>query len=499
MSMTLEEYLKKNKQVQAARKKLQVAKGELEKAQAATSGINRPGVPASAGAQASARAQAAQEAVALAQQQLEQVQSSVTNYYNSNVDKIVAKADKRETADLKQRLEEANAQRQRLSGVVDPRQLAALDNQILDLNAQINKTGKYAPKENIPQPSGDPTGATGEEINYDELVASAPAYIYGLKPAKILDLSKKLKAAGYPVEEVSIYNDALVSAYIQSLQGVQARNALRGSTDSWGQFLLDKTKEKAAFDAAQGGGPGLPQGTVSISTPTEAASFINAVMKTRLGRDATPDELAKFTKELNKEEKKFSSVQRPVKKVVNGVEVTQYVGGIDRTQFLTDLITALPEYSQKQESARVLTEDTLARTARANGLDLNKDFGDVVKTWTKRVENGEDITIFQNLIRGTAKLGMPQNVQKLMDDGLDLDSIYAPYKRVMASNLELTPDSINLNDPLLRTAIGPDKEMSIYDFEKQIRQDNRWQYTNKAREEVSDVALRVLRDFGLMG
>jgi hypothetical protein len=94
---------------------------------------------------------------------------------------------------------------------------------------------------------------------------------------------------------------------------------------------------------------------------------------------------------------------------------------------------------------------------------------------------------------------MPQNVQGLMDNGLDLDAIYAPYKRVMASNLEVMPDSINLNDPLLRTAIGPDKEMSIYDFEKQIRKDNRWQYTNKAREEVADATLRVLRDFGLMG
>ncbi len=196
----------------------------------------------------------------------------------------------------------------------------------------------------------------------------------------------------------------------------------------------------------------------------------------------------------------FSSVTRPVKRVgPNGVEYIEYVGGIDRDQFLVDRLRKTDEYKDRRTAERKLTKEDLAKTARANGLNLEKDFGEVVSTWTQRVQNGEDINIFKNLIRGTAKLGMPQNVQGLMDNGLDLDAIYAPYKRVMASNLEIMPDSINLNDPLLRTAIGPDKEMSIYDFEKQIRRDNRWQYTNKAREEVADATLRVLRDFGLMG
>jgi hypothetical protein len=69
----------------------------------------------------------------------------------------------------------------------------------------------------------------------------------------------------------------------------------------------------------------------------------------------------------------------------------------------------------------------------------------------------------------------------------------------MASLLEVNPDSISLSDPLLRSAIQGDKEMPIYDFQRQIRKDNRWQYTNNARSEASDVARTVLRDFGFMG
>ena len=69
----------------------------------------------------------------------------------------------------------------------------------------------------------------------------------------------------------------------------------------------------------------------------------------------------------------------------------------------------------------------------------------------------------------------------------------------MAALLELTPDSISLDDPLLRSAYSQDKEMSLYDFQRAIRKDPRWQYTDNAREEVSNAALSVLRDFGFQG
>jgi hypothetical protein len=51
----------------------------------------------------------------------------------------------------------------------------------------------------------------------------------------------------------------------------------------------------------------------------------------------------------------------------------------------------------------------------------------------------------------------------------------------------------------LRSAITGEKELPIYEFQRQLRKDSRWQYTNQAKEEVSDVALKVLRDFGFQG
>ena len=142
---------------------------------------------------------------------------------------------------------------------------------------------------------------------------------------------------------------------------------------------------------------------------------------------------------------------------------------------------------------------TLRATARANGFDLDTSFGSSINDWLQRLAKGESIETFKNTIRGAAKLGLPDKVANLLDQGLDLKDIYAPYRNVMASVLEVAPDSISLDDKTLRGAIGPEKEMSLYDFQRTLRKDSRWQYTNNAREESSDSVLKVLRDFGFQG
>lgn len=141
----------------------------------------------------------------------------------------------------------------------------------------------------------------------------------------------------------------------------------------------------------------------------------------------------------------------------------------------------------------------LRATAQANGFNLDTSFGSSINDWLQRLAKGESIETFKNTIRGAAKLGLPDKVANLLDQGLDLKDIYAPYRNVMASVLEVAPDSISLDDKTLRMAIGPEKEMSIYDFQRTLRKDARWQYTDNARQESSDSVLKVLRDFGFQG
>ena len=110
-----------------------------------------------------------------------------------------------------------------------------------------------------------------------------------------------------------------------------------------------------------------------------------------------------------------------------------------------------------------------------------------------------DINRIAQDARKLAAQGQPQYVRDLLGQGYDLVDVYAPYRTAMAKALELNEDQIDLNDPTLRMAITDKGDMNLYDYKKLLKQDNRWQYTANASQEVSDAALRVLRDFGMMG
>jgi hypothetical protein len=102
--------------------------------------------------------------------------------------------------------------------------------------------------------------------------------------------------------------------------------------------------------------------------------------------------------------------------------------------------------------------------------------------------------------RKLAAQGQPQYVRDLLAQGYNLNQVYAPYRQTMANILEIgDPDQIDLNDPTLRAAITDKGDMNVYDFKRLLRRDDRWQYTEQAKQDVSTAALDVLRDFGFQG
>jgi hypothetical protein len=239
------------------------------------------------------------------------------------------------------------------------------------------------------------------------------------------------------------------------------------------------------FGSATGTGTGnVP--TINVSDPTEAAYFVRSVFRSVLERDPTTDEIEKFSNVLNKAERKSP------KRTVNGVTT----GGLGSpTEFLIQEVQKLPEFATKKKDKESLTNQTLQSIAKANGINLSAD---QLANYANEISNGKDINVIKNTIRNSAGLGMPDNIKKMLADGTDLETIYAPYRNTMASLLELDPKSIDINDTTLRTAIG-DKELPIYEFRRILKKDPRWQYTNNARAEVSDKVLRVLQDFGFQG
>lgn len=152
---------------------------------------------------------------------------------------------------------------------------------------------------------------------------------------------------------------------------------------------------------------------------------------------------------------------------------------------------------------------TLQSIAKANGFSLAQILPGVSATTTggnleeavlEQLALGKlDINRISQDARMMAAMGQPESVRNLLNQGYDLDQIYAPYRNTMATTLELNPEQIDLNDPTLRMAISDKGETNLYDFQRQLRKDSRWQYTQQARQEVGDMTLNVLRDFGFQG
>jgi hypothetical protein len=263
-----------------------------------------------------------------------------------------------------------------------------------------------------------------------------------------------------------------VTKYIQSLKG---------------QGFVQTTAASATPD---------PYAQITVYTPEKAQALVMKQYNDLLHRDPTADELNSAVTDLIKQQQKASNAAKTTYKKVGGVTQSTTVTGFDEAQYLSNKLTGTPEYKKIQTDLNSAAVQQLKGLAADNGVTLSDQ---QLVDWSKRVAAGENSDIFKTAIRGIAKLGQPDNVKQLLDQGVDLSSIYQPYKQAMAATLEINPNTITLNDPTLRAAIGPDKEMSIYEYQRSLRKDPRWQYTNNARSEASDVATQVLKDFGFMG
>lgn len=249
--------------------------------------------------------------------------------------------------------------------------------------------------------------------------------------------------------------------------------------------VLKREKEKELYDRELAKLGGDPEKIAALNASTSYGRSIQSMqnkiarLALEAGAQLTAEELAQYAKEaidtsLDKDTESLTAF------INNKLKFGKGVGG-------------------RYTGVAGTNVDALAKVAAANGLDLEKAFGAQLPDWLLAINKGESIETYKKVIRDVAKIGMPEKIGKLIDQGIDLATIYSPYKNLMASTLEINPQSISLDDPTLRSAITADKEVPLYEFERALRKDNRWQYTNQAREEVSNATRKILQDFGFMG
>lgn len=244
---------------------------------------------------------------------------------------------------------------------------------------------------------------------------------------------------------------------------------------------------------------------------TNKTAAIDALFKTKFGKldsDARTRYVTKIeNSDLYKEGVKSWLIGIKKKLKGQGSTLTDqqledyYIKGIDDVTILDEALSGGKFEAGKTGGTQSDYYNQLLRTATANGIStslLPKVLGfDTIDEVVKDLQTGASLDDFNQKIRNYAKTALPDWAKKLVDQGQDLTDIINPYRATIADELELPYNSIDVTDSTIQSALAAN--MGLADLRKQLRQDTRWQYTDKAKESVSNAALKVLRDFGFQG
>lgn len=283
--------------------------------------------------------------------------------------------------------------------------------------------------------------------------------------------------------------------------------------------IAQMEKDAAAKDTSKD--KPLKSGTY-VSTQTSSRVPDDAAIKDKVdeafqqyyGRDASETELAQWAPELLAQYKDKSGKSKTTVKTTykNGQLIsTDYLTaeGADPNAWLSDKLKTNLLGGNQVVSALNIPEGpsgkyfvALKEFAGNNGLRLSDE---AATAYANQIVAGViDENTAINTVRESAANAFPSFAEKIKG-GINLKTLADPYIQSMSDILEVPATSIDLFDPKIRGALSytmPDGSVgtkSIYDFERELRKDPRWQYTEKARKQVAGATMQVLRDFGLQG
>jgi hypothetical protein len=377
-----------------------------------------------------------------------------------------------------------------------------------DFDPNATTSGAGLITSSTPSFTGYPTYSAGEQPTTIPIVKTTKATesqlssAYGkMSPILRRSLSQQLKDAGYKVPVTGEYSALVRDQFLQSNRDLSeeitilsANDPKRLETVSYDltTYLKDKANDVAR---AQDTGPSV-QKSASIYTDDQARAYITNAFKKYLNTEPTPDELIKLTKELQNAQKKNPSVTKY--RTLGGVQEAITTPGLDEAQFVLDIIQKDPRYDKKQQEKLLGSRTILAATAKANGLNLDTNFGIQVDDFLNRIKNGEDIKNIQNLIRQQGRLFLPESVRNAIDPSIDLSSALGIYVNDYAKSKGVSADMVDINE-VIPLAITDKGFAPISDFRKAKRKLAWWPETEEAITEAYQSVGQVFKNFGIMG
>ena len=110
---------------------------------------------------------------------------------------------------------------------------------------------------------------------------------------------------------------------------------------------------------------------------------------------------------------------------------------------------------------------------------------------------------YKNEIMGQSIAAFP-GLEKQLRAGSTLADLAQPYTQSMSQILEIPSGNINMFDPTIRNALsyrdpsGSSSTKPLWQFQNDLRQDDRWKKTQNAQDAAMGTAHQVLQQFGVL-
>lgn len=138
--------------------------------------------------------------------------------------------------------------------------------------------------------------------------------------------------------------------------------------------------------------------------------------------------------------------------------------------------------------------DNLKALSLANGLQYTDDW---YLSAAKSVASGlTDEGYWERELRSQAASMFP-NYGEQINAGMNALDIASPFINVYAQTMERSPYEVSLDNPDIRRAMMDG--MGVFEFQQMLREKPEWMNTKQAEDRVSEISLRVMKMFGLVG
>jgi hypothetical protein len=147
--------------------------------------------------------------------------------------------------------------------------------------------------------------------------------------------------------------------------------------------------------------------------------------------------------------------------------------------------------------------DELQKTAALYGQNWN-DASTRYRT-QQVLANPGMLDTYKEAMKTQAKAMFP-GLSSQIDAGLTVEDIASPYKQTMSNLLEVDPQTLTLQDRMIRSALQGTGNVQkgqqptatpLWQFEQQVRSDPRWQMTDNARQATAATLQQLGHDWGL--